>query len=70
MTQGSLLPNRLVVVTLACPACAFTWPATTYQEGAYYVEGDMAQTASKQCYCVRCDAKPPMRIASVEEMAA
>jgi hypothetical protein len=46
-------------ITLRCPACAHTWLAAIIN-GA--VDETTPAAIAKRCYCVRCEASPPMTL--------
>lgn len=52
----------VIRVDLRCPVCDHSWHAATIDPSAWWGKGITPETVAKQCYCVRCERKPPMQV--------
>ena len=55
-----------IYVWLRCPNCRLVWQAATIRPGSWWAKGITPETAASQCYCPRCEHKPPMETVTKE----
>ncbi len=53
----------ILPVWLRCPSCGHAWHAATIDTESWWGHGLKPETTARQCYCVKCEQRPPMLVA-------
>lgn len=56
----------ILEVWLRCPSCGHRWHAASIDDTKYYAEHTSPEIVARQCYCVKCQQKPPMIVVHTE----